>query len=85
MITPEEAFFGRKPNVSHFIIFGATVYFHVSKDSRKKFEVTTEMGVFLGYIETSNNYQMYFPSLRVAVVRRDVKFDEEKVMRFSLE
>jgi hypothetical protein len=68
MITPEEAFSGRKSDVSHFRIFGASVYCHVSKESRKKLEPTTELGVFVGYTETPHNYHVYFPSLRMTVV-----------------
>jgi len=49
MITPEEAFPRRKQDVSHFLIFGATMYCHVSKDMKKKLEPTNEMGVFVGY------------------------------------
>jgi len=58
MITLEEAFSGRKLDVSHLRIFGASIYGHVSKDSRKKLEPTIELGVFVGYIETSQNYPM---------------------------
>ena len=61
------------------------MYFHVFENSRKKIEPTTEMGVFVGYTETPHNYRVYFPSLRVIIVRRDVKFDDEKAMRCSLE
>ena len=57
------------------------MYYHLSKDSRKKIEPTTDMGVFVGYIETPRNYRVYFPSLRVTIVRRYDKFDEEKAMR----
>lgn len=32
--TPEEVFIGKKPNVSHFRIFGCPVYFHVPKEKR---------------------------------------------------
>lgn len=84
MITPKEAFSRRKPDVSHFKNFGAIVYCRVSKDSNKKLEPTAEMGVFLGYTETPHNYMVYFPSLRVIVLRRDVNLDEEMVMRCSL-
>lgn len=84
MITPKDTFSRRKLDVSHFIIFGAFVYFHVSKDSREKPESVAELGVFAGYTETPHNYQVYLPSLRVIVVRRDVNFDEEKAMRCSL-
>ena len=45
MITLEEVFSGRKPYVSYLRIFGASVYYHVSKDSRKKLKPTTELGV----------------------------------------
>lgn len=85
MITPKEVFSRRKLDVSHIIIFGAIVYCHAYKDSRKKLEPTIEMGIFVGYIETPNNYSVYFPSIKVIVVKQYVKFDEEKTMRFSLE
>lgn len=49
MITPEEAFSGRKSNVSHFSIFGAFIYCRVSKESRKNLELIGELGVFVGY------------------------------------
>ena len=39
----------------------------------------------MGYIDIPHNYQVYFPTNRMIVVRRDVKFDEEKAMRLSLE
>jgi len=45
---------------------------------------TTKLGVFVGYIETPHNYWVYLPSLRMIFMRKDVKFDEEKTMRFSL-
>lgn len=58
MITQEEAFSGRKSDVSHFKNFGAFVYFHVSKESRKKLESVEELGVFVGYTETPHNYHV---------------------------
>ena len=80
MTTPEEAFSGRKSDVSHLRIFGAYVYCHASKESRKNIEPTIEVGVLMGYIETPHKYHVYFPSLKMTVVRRDAKFDEEKAM-----
>jgi hypothetical protein len=38
MSTPEEDFTGKKPDVSHFKIFGSSVYVHVTKNARKKLE-----------------------------------------------
>lgn len=71
--------------VLHFKIFGASIYYHVSKESRKNLEPTTKIGIFVGYRETPHNHRMYLPSLIMTFVRRDVKFDEEKVMQCSLE
>jgi hypothetical protein len=68
MSTPEEYFTGKKPDVSHFKIFGSSVYVHVTKDARKKLELTAEVGIFVGYIETPHNYRVYFPNKRMIVV-----------------
>ena len=71
--------------MSHFRIFGAFVYFHVSKYSRKKLEPKTELGVSMGCTETPHNYYVYLPSLIMVVVGRDVNFDEEKEMHCYLD
>ena len=71
--------------MSHFRILGSSVYFHVTKDARKNIELIVELGIFVGYTDIPQNYRVYFPSHRMIVVRRDVKFDEEKAMRCSLE
>ena len=34
--TPEDIFTSKKPNVSHFIIFGYLVYFHVSEEKDQR-------------------------------------------------
>jgi hypothetical protein len=85
MSTPEEAFTGKKPNVSHFKIFGSSIYVHVTKNARKKLEPTAEVGIFVGYIETPHNYRVYFPNSKMTVMGRDIKFNEGKAMRLSLE
>jgi hypothetical protein len=85
MSTPEEAFIGKKPDVSHFKIFGSSIYVHVTKDSRKKLEPTAEVGIFVGYTETPHNYRVYFPNNKMTVMRWDIKFDEGKPMRLLLE
>ena len=62
MSTPEEAFTGKKIDVSHFKIFGSSVYVLVTKNTRKKLEPTAEVGIFVGYTETPHNYRVYFPN-----------------------
>ena len=79
MSTPEEAFTGKKPDVSHFKIFGSSVYVHVNKDARKKLEPTAEVGIFVGYTETPHNYRVYFSNSKMTVMRRNIKFDEGRL------
>ena len=84
-ITPESVFTGSKPEVSHFKIFGNTAYCHVPNEKRKKLEMTAEKGYLLGYSENAKAYHIYIPKSRKVVVRRDVKFMEEKAFRRSRE
>jgi hypothetical protein len=85
MSTPEEAFTSNKPDVSHFKIFGSSIYVHVTRDARKKMEPTVEFGIFMGYTKTPHNYRVYFPNSKMIAMRRDIKFDEGKAMQLSLE
>ena len=68
MSTPKEYFTSKILDVSHFNIFGSSVYVHVTKDTRNKLELTAEVGIFVGYIETPHNYRVYFPNNKMTVV-----------------
>lgn len=72
-VTLEEAFTSKKLDVSHFRIFGSLVYCHMPFDNRKKLEPIIEKGIFVGYNETSKAYMVYIPTLKKAMIRRDVK------------
>ena len=85
MKTPEQAFSGKRPDVGHFRIFGSLVYCHVTKDARKNLEPIDELGILVGYTDTPHNYRLYFPTSWRTMGRRDLKFDEQKAMRASLE
>jgi hypothetical protein len=79
--TPEEVFIGKKPEIGHFKIFGCLVYCHVLSKKRMKLEATIEKGIFVGYSETSKAYRFYIPALRKTVVRRYVKFKEDRTLK----
>jgi hypothetical protein len=51
-MTPEEAFIGVRPSVSHLKVFGCDNYVHISDNKRSKFEPKTKKCKFL-----SNNTQ----------------------------
>ena len=84
-LTPDEAFTGKKPQVGHLRIFGCVTYSYIPKELRKKMEPTAEKGIFVGYSEISKAYRIYIPALRRVVVRRDVKFEEQKAFERSRE
>lgn len=81
--TLEEAFILKKLEVSHFRIFGSMVYCHVPFDKRTKLDSIVEKGIFVGCTETSKAYKVYIPTIQKTVVRRDVKFEDEKAFRKS--
>ena len=60
MSTLEEAFIGKKPDVSHFNNFSSSIYVNVTKYAKKKLEPTVEIGIFVGYINTPHNYRCIF-------------------------
>ena len=66
--TPE-SFTSKKPEVSHFRIFGCLPYSHVPSEKRTKFEPTAKRGIFVGYDETSKAFCIYLSALRKVVVR----------------
>ena len=59
------------------IIFGFTVYIHIPKEKRTKFDPFRRKGVFVGYNDTSNSCQAYFPGFKNIDINRDVNFDED--------
>jgi hypothetical protein len=68
MSTPEESFTCKKPDVSHFKIFGSSVYVNVTKNARKKLEPTAEVGKFVGYTKTPHNYRVCFSNNKMSVM-----------------
>jgi hypothetical protein len=81
--TPEEAFSGKKPKIGHFRIFGCLTYSHVPSEKRTKLKPKTEKGILVGYSKTSKDFRIYIPSLRKTVVRRDVRYEEDRAFRRS--
>lgn len=57
----------------------------MSKESKKKLEPTTEKVIFVGYNETSQAHKVYIPSLKKTVIRQDVRLEEDKALRKSLQ
>jgi hypothetical protein len=81
--TLKEDFIGRNPDIGNLHIFGCLTYSHVPLEKKKKMEPTAEKGILVGYSETSKAYRIYISALRKTIVRRDVKFKEDRAFRRS--
>ena len=76
--TLEEMFTRKKLEIGHFRIFGCLTYSHFPSKKRTKLESIGERGIFVGYDETSKAFRIYLPAQRKDVVRREVRFEEER-------
>jgi hypothetical protein len=75
----------RRPDVEHIMIFGCLTYSHVPSEKRTKLDPTSQQCILVGYLEVSKAYCIYIPSQRREVVSRDVRFEEGRAFRRSLE
>jgi hypothetical protein len=81
--TPEEAWSGIKPSVSHFRVFSCLAYVHVPENQRKKLDSRSVKCMHLGLSEESKAYKLYDPEKKRIVISRDVVFDEGKSWNWS--
>ena len=82
-MTPQEAWSGYKPNVTHLRIFGCVAYAQVPEAKRRKLDDRGEKCVFVGYSEESKAYKLYNPLTGKLVVSRDVIFSEEETWTWN--
>ena len=75
LMTPEEAWTGVKPDVSHLRIFGSMCYKHVPDALRRKLDDKSTPQVLIGYHETGG-YKLYDPNTEHVSTSRDVYVDE---------
>jgi hypothetical protein len=77
-MTPKETFTDRRPDVEHIRIFGCLNFSHVPSKRRKKLDPTSQQGILVGYSKVSKAYCIYILPLRKVVVRKDVRFEEDR-------
>ena len=82
-ITPEECFSGRKPLCTNFKIFGCPCTYSVN-ERKKKLDARARSGLFMGYCDESSTCRIWDLLKRKIVYSRDVKFNEENIVRNGL-
>ena len=53
------------------------MYIHIPKEKNTKLNPFGREGIFVGYIDTSKVYRIYFPGFKKIDISRDVNFDED--------
>ncbi|GKB71516.1 retrovirus-related pol polyprotein from transposon TNT 1-94 [Tanacetum coccineum] len=78
--TPYELLRGRKLNVEYFHVFGLLCYPTNDQDDLGKMKPKADIGVFIGYSETSRGFQIYNRRTKRIMETINVKFDELTTM-----
>lgn len=74
--TPYEKWHGKKPDVSHFKVFGCIAYAHIPDSQRRKLDKKAQKYRFVGYCMNSKGYRLFDETKRKVVKKRDVIFNE---------
>ncbi|KAJ9553111.1 hypothetical protein OSB04_017156 [Centaurea solstitialis] len=74
--TAYELFRGRKPNISHFHIFGCNCYLKNDRDNLGKFDAKADDGFLVGYSTISKAYRVFNKRRQTLEQTIHVKFDE---------
>ena len=75
-MTPYEAFYGKKPDLSMLRTFGCRAYVHVQKKKRVDAPWHTMRCIYLGFEDGYKGFKCYNTDTNQFVVSRDVVFDE---------
>ena len=74
--TPQEAWSGQKPTISHLKVFGSVHYAHVPDQRRTKLEDKSKRYIFIGYDEKTKGYKLLDPISKMVMVSCDVRVNE---------
>ncbi len=76
-ITPEEAWSGRKPCISHMRAFGCIAYAMVPDEKRGKLDAKGTKCLFLGYCEGTKAYRLMCVQSKEIIECKDVEFMQD--------
>ena len=75
-MTPWEAFWGTKPEITHLRIFGCDAWVHVEKKDRKKLEPKSELYKMVGYGNSEGMKAYYVWNPRMEDLRDTRKYEK---------
>ena len=74
--TPYQCWYGEKPDVSHFKVFGCNAFVYVPDQKRRKLDKKSMRCIFFGYPNGCKGYKLYNPETKQMIRSRDVIFLE---------
>ena len=82
-VTPEQAWSGIKPDISHLRVFGCLAFVYNNKKGIQKWEERAKKVIFIGYQETARNYKFYDRKSRRVIVSPHAIFEEKLEKTFN--
>ncbi|KAL3609588.1 hypothetical protein D5086_000608, partial [Populus alba] len=83
IVTPEEAWSGHKPSVTHLQVFGCVAYVKIQDARKTKLDDKSEKCIFVGYGDRRMGYKLYNPIKKNTIMSRDVIFEEDKSWQWN--
>jgi transposase InsO family protein len=78
--TPYEAFYNRKPSLTHLRVFGCKAYALIDDSKRGKFDAKSELCMMIGYAHQYKAYRLYNTVTKKVINSRNVQFNENEFM-----
>jgi transposase InsO family protein len=75
VVTPEEAWSGHKPSVTHVRVFSCVAFAKIPDARRTKLDDKSEKCIFVGYGDRRMGYKLYNPITKKVIISRDVIFE----------
>ena len=82
-MTPYQCWWGKRPRIDHFRVFGCVVWAHIPKEKRTKLDPKATQCIFVGYSEHAKAYVCWDAVRRKHIISRDVYFGDEAVFHTS--
>jgi len=82
-VTPQEAWSGHKPSVTHLRVFGCVAYAKIPDARRTKLDDKSEKCIFIGYGDRRMGYKLYNPITKKVIMSKDVIFEEDKSWQWN--
>ena len=76
--TPKEAWSGRKPRISHLIVFGSLAFVWIPDASHTKLDAKSQKLLLAGYSNLHKAYRLIDVETSRLLYSRDVVFDEQR-------